>query len=290
MRPIHPLNYLPYSKNEAVDSLVSDVGWRVYERKHGESLFTKFFQNYYLPTKFGYDKRRPHLSSRIAAGEIDRAEAKDELEKPLYNETELLRDKDYLCRKLEIDIGAFDVLMSAPTHDHTEFRNRQVSYERLKAAQRVARAANLPVSALTSARDVDDALVVERVAATGLADGAARHAFGALDMLGDGAEGGRVAVIAPGDRLPALRDALHDAGLDENLGSGVTALDAPLILLTPREAKGLEFDVVVLVEPAEVGAASAGDLYVAMTRPTKQLRVVHHAGLPAGFDAEPLEA
>jgi len=159
-----------------------------------------------------------------------------------------------------------------------------------EAAQRVARAANLPVSALTSARDVDDALVVERVAATGLADGAARHAFGALDMLGDGAEGGRVAVIAPGDRLPALRDALHDAGLDENLGSGVTALDAPLILLTPREAKGLEFDVVVLVEPAEVGAASAGDLYVAMTRPTKQLRVVHHAGLPAGFDAEPLEA
>ena len=139
MRPIHPLNYLPYSKNEAVDSLVSDVGWRVYERKHGESLFTKFFQNYYLPTKFGYDKRRPHLSSRIAAGEIDRAEAKDELEKPLYNETELLRDKDYLCRKLEIDAEEFDSLMSAPPHDYMDFRNWQSQYNHLKDAQLMAR-------------------------------------------------------------------------------------------------------------------------------------------------------
>ena len=90
--------------------------------------------------------------------------------------------------------------------------------------------------------------------------------------------------------LSQVRGALHDAGLDRSLGSGISALDAPLTLLTPREAKGLEFDVVVLVEPAEVGAASMGDLYVAMTRPTKQLRVVHHAGLPNGFETDLFEA
>ncbi|RYV52471.1 AAA family ATPase [Pengzhenrongella frigida] len=153
-----------------------------------------------------------------------------------------------------------------------------------EAAQRVARAAHLPVSSLTSAREVDDALVVEAVPDdAGLAGRVAASADVALATLATGAEGGRVAIIAPGARISTVRDALRTAGLDEHLGSGATVLDAPLILLTPREAKGLEFDVVVLVEPSEVGAASAGDLYVAMTRPTRQLRVVHHAELPDGF-------
>ena len=157
------------------------------------------------------------------------------------------------------------------------------------AAQRVARAANLPVSDLTSARDVEDALVVERVGAeTELAAAAARSCAVALVTLGDGAEGGRMALIAPAGRLLAMRAALHAAGLDGSLGTGTDALDARLTLLTPREAKGLEFDVVVLVEPAEVAAAGAGDLYVAMTRPTRALRVVHHADLPKGFEEEPV--
>ena len=61
MTPLRPLNLMPYSKDEAIAELEEQIGWRAYPRKHGESLFTKFFQNYYLPTKFGYDKRRPHL-------------------------------------------------------------------------------------------------------------------------------------------------------------------------------------------------------------------------------------
>ncbi len=67
MAPLRPLNLMPYSMEQAVAEL-EQIGWRGYPRKHGESLFTKFFQNYYLPTKFGYDKRRPHLSSLIASG------------------------------------------------------------------------------------------------------------------------------------------------------------------------------------------------------------------------------
>ncbi|MGV8965434.1 MAG: HelD family protein [Cellulomonas sp.] len=156
------------------------------------------------------------------------------------------------------------------------------------AAQRVARAAHLPVSSLTSAREVDDALVVDEVADDGeVAAAVARHARIALATLDHGAQGGRVAVIAPRTRITAVRDALREAGLDSFLGSGAAILDAPLILLTPREAKGLEFDVVVLTEPSEVGSAGAGDLYVAMTRPTQQLRVVYHGALPAGFALAP---
>ena len=75
MRTVRPLNYMPYVKAEALVELQQTVGYKPYPRKHGESLFTKLFQNYYLPTKFGYDKRRPHLSSLIVSGQLTRQEA-----------------------------------------------------------------------------------------------------------------------------------------------------------------------------------------------------------------------
>lgn len=154
-------------------------------------------------------------------------------------------------------------------------------------ARRVAVAAGLPVSPLTSARDVDDALVVERVDRDGLATAAARHAEKAVAEVEDASGAGRVAVVGTAPHLGRVHEALRDAGTPAVLGAASTAadLDAPLVLLTPREAKGLEFDVVVLVEPAEVLAGSAGDLYVAMTRPTRALRVLHDAPLPAGWAA-----
>lgn len=80
-----------------------------------------------------------------------------------------------------------------------------------------------------------------------------------------------------------MRAALAAAGVEAPEGEAVD-LHAPLVVLTPAQSKGLEFDVVVLVEPAEVLAASPGDLYVAMTRPTHALHVVHLRDLPGRFD------
>lgn len=152
-------------------------------------------------------------------------------------------------------------------------------------ARRVAVAAGLPVSPLTSARDVPDALVVEPVGADAVAATAARYAEKAVTEVSDAAGAGRVAVIGQPEHLARVHEALRDAGTPAVLGAGASSadLDASLVLLTPQEAKGLEFDVVVLVEPAAVLAASAGDLYVAMTRPTRALRVLHSAPLPAGW-------
>lgn len=152
-------------------------------------------------------------------------------------------------------------------------------------ARRVAVAAGLPVSPLTSARDVPDALVVEPVGADAVPATAARYAEKAVTEVSDAAGAGRVAVIGRPEQLARVHEALRDAGTPAVLGAGASSadLDAPLVLLTPQEAKGLEFDVVVLVEPADVLAASAGDLYVAMTRPTRALRVLHSAPLPAGW-------
>ncbi|WP_448060107.1 HelD family protein [Cellulomonas hominis] len=157
------------------------------------------------------------------------------------------------------------------------------------AAQRMARAAGLPVSPLTSARDVPGALRARRVPEAELGTAAALDVRAALEQVGDGSGDGRVVLIATADRLAATRQALDDAGLHSALGTGPTAsraaaLEAPVSLLTPQEAKGLEFDVVVLVEPAEVLAQGGGDLYVAMTRPTQALRIVHSRPLPAGLE------
>lgn len=148
MTPLRLLNYVPYSKSDAVAELEARIGWRTYPRKHGESLFTKFFQNYYLPTKFGYDKRRPHLSTQVAAGDITRDHALALLDEPLYDEEELRRDRQYLCRKLRISEGDFEELMQRPIHHYSEFDNWDMPYARLKAVQSlIGRATGRPIAA-----------------------------------------------------------------------------------------------------------------------------------------------
>lgn len=138
MTTIRPLNMIPYDKAAAVIQLQDVIGWRPYDRKHGESLFTKFFQNYYLPTRYGYDKRRAHLSSMIVSGQIDRNEAIRQLAEPLYEPDELERDIDYVTRKLRIDRAEFDRLMEAPRTSATSFPNWDGRRRALKAGQRVA--------------------------------------------------------------------------------------------------------------------------------------------------------
>ena len=134
MTPLRPLNLMPYSKDKAVLEL-EQIGWRSYPRKHGESLFTKFFQNHYLPVKFGYDKRRPHLSSLIASDSISRREALEILDQPLYDEIELVRDRQYLCRKLRIDENNFDDFLTREIHHYSDFDNWDKQYKRMKSIQ-----------------------------------------------------------------------------------------------------------------------------------------------------------
>jgi len=99
----------------------------------------------------------------------------------------------------------------------------------------------------------------------------------------------RMAVIAPREgawAAEALAEALAGALPDGAVGHGAAAIDAAVAVFEPRQSKGLEVDVVVLVEPAEIvsgGARGASDLYVAMTRATQRLVIVHRLPLPAGM-------
>ena len=120
---------MPYHKGEALEVLKEKVGYKEYGRKHGESRFTKFFQNYFLPTKFDMDKRRPHLSSQILSGELTREEALKELQRPLYDEIELREDKAYIAKKLGITVGELEKLVHSPGHDYSEYDNWDSRYK-----------------------------------------------------------------------------------------------------------------------------------------------------------------
>lgn len=140
-----------------------------------------------------------------------------------------------------------------------------------------------------AARDLPDALTVRAVDEPGdlpaaVADATA-VAVEALARPGErSAASGRVAVLGAPARLDSLRAAIEEAGLGDHLGNGGDdPLAAMVAVIDPVTAKGLEFDHVVLAEPVDLLAEGPGDLYVAMTRPTVSLTVVHHAPLPAGF-------
>ena len=106
-------------------------------------------------------------------------------------------------------------------------------------------------------------------------------------MAEQAAGGGRIAVIAAEERVVPLAQALRaDAALGR-VGTGSGGVDDAIGVMTAQDAKGLEFDAVTLVEPGELLTAherGAGDLYVAMTRPTQRLDVVHAAPLPGALE------
>jgi N-acetyl sugar amidotransferase len=125
MKIVCPLNYMPYRKEDAIRTLESELGWRNYGGKHYESRFTKFFQGYWLPTKFGYDKRRAHLSSLIVSGQLTREAALRELQKPAYSPAEIQEDKEYVCKKLGISVAEFDRLMAEPNKSYQDYANHE---------------------------------------------------------------------------------------------------------------------------------------------------------------------
>ncbi len=129
MEVVRPLNFMPYNKSEALELLKEKINYKEYGRKHGESRFTKFFQNYYLPKKFNIDKRRPHLSSQILSGSLTRGEALRELQIPLYDEIELSQDKGYIAKKLEISVDDLDRFTNERGRHYSEYANWDTRYK-----------------------------------------------------------------------------------------------------------------------------------------------------------------
>ena len=118
-----PLNMVHYDKDEAQRFLKERFGWQAYENKHYENVFTRFYEGYYLPHKFGYDKRRCYFSNMILTGQMTRNEALAELEKPAYEEKQMQEDKEYIAKKLGISVEEFDQIIEGPNKTYADYKN-----------------------------------------------------------------------------------------------------------------------------------------------------------------------
>lgn len=121
MKIINPLNYLDYRKDEAIETMKRELGWQYYGGKHYESRFTKFFQSYYLPHKFNFDKRRAHLSSLIVSQQISREDALSIMEEESYSENEIGNDLEYVAKKLDWSPQEFRAIIELPPVRHQDF-------------------------------------------------------------------------------------------------------------------------------------------------------------------------
>jgi N-acetyl sugar amidotransferase len=131
------LDYLaePYHKQTALQALRSRLNWRDYGGKHHESLFTKFHQVYYLPTKAGIDKRRAHLSSLVHSGQLTREEALSELSGPAAAPDELARLVAYVKKKLQLSDTEFQEIMGRPIQGRQDFRNGERFFTNVQAVK-----------------------------------------------------------------------------------------------------------------------------------------------------------
>ena len=136
LEKIRPLNYIDYNLNNAKQILEKELGWKDYGGKHHESRFTRFFQAHYLPTYFGYDKRKAHFSSLINVGQMTRAEASSSLKEPLYSAHSLKLDKNYLARKLELSVGDFEKLLLGAKRPHSSLPSWRTRNRILQVAKR----------------------------------------------------------------------------------------------------------------------------------------------------------
>ncbi len=122
---VKPLNLLPYTKEHASKVLAETYGWRPYPQKHFESRFTRFYEGYWLPTRFGYDTRRVQYSSLILTGQMTREEALERLKKPAYDPATIDEDFEYIATKLRITVDELRGYHTMPLKTYRDYRNQE---------------------------------------------------------------------------------------------------------------------------------------------------------------------
>lgn len=124
MKVIKPLDYIPYVKEDAIKLLEERFGWERYKNKHYENVFTRFYEGYYLPKKFGYDKRRCYFSSLILTEQMTREEALKELENNPYDEKQAMEDKAFIAKKLGISVEKFEEIIAGENKTYRDYKNQ----------------------------------------------------------------------------------------------------------------------------------------------------------------------
>lgn len=140
------LNYVDYDKASAMKAIRDELGWEYYGGKHYESIYTRFYQGYILKEKFGFDKRKSHLSCLVNAGGLTREEALRELDKPAIEPAQLQEDRLFVIKKLRVSEREFDEIMAAPAKtfwDYPSYEKDLASGSPWRAAYWVVRLARV---------------------------------------------------------------------------------------------------------------------------------------------------
>ena len=126
---VKPLNYFPYIKEEAMQVLADEYGWIPYPQKHFESRFTKFYEGYWLPKKFGFDTRKVQYSSLILTGQMTREEALEKLKTPAISDHDAKHDFEYVATKLGISVGELQKYFDQPNKSYKDYKNQQSLFD-----------------------------------------------------------------------------------------------------------------------------------------------------------------
>lgn len=128
VKVVKPLNYMPYIKSDALKLLEKEYGWKPYPQKHFESRFTKFYESYWLPERFGFDTRKVQYSSLILTGQMTRAEALKKLEKPAYDPETIEDEFNYIATKLKISPDELRGYFTMPKKYYWDYKNRKTVF------------------------------------------------------------------------------------------------------------------------------------------------------------------
>lgn len=131
IRSVSLLDYMHYDKEEAKSLITKELGWRDYGGKHYESVFTRFYQGFILPAKFGIDKRKAHLSNLICSGQITREQALGELKHPAYPDEIKNSDYQFVLKKLGLTHHQFDGILKREVKKHSDYPVETDIYQRV---------------------------------------------------------------------------------------------------------------------------------------------------------------
>lgn len=125
MKVVKPLNLVPYIKAEAEAELAAQFGWQPFQHKHHESRFTRFYEDFWMPKKFGFEKRRAHFSSLIMTGQMTREAAIDRISRPEMDEHFLKQEFEFVANKLDMTVAELRVIFEGENKTFRDYPNKR---------------------------------------------------------------------------------------------------------------------------------------------------------------------
>lgn len=124
IKVFRPLNLVPYIKKDVEKMLFDKFGWESFQHKHHESRFTRFYEDFWLPRKFGFEKRKAHFSSLILTGQMTREEALDRVSRPELSEEFLMKEFEYVAHKLDLTTDELWEIFRGPNKTFRDYKTK----------------------------------------------------------------------------------------------------------------------------------------------------------------------